>query len=171
MKDVILLYKDCCIYEIVNTCYYLKYSGADVIFAALDTKPVKTMEGFSINADCLLNEIDLSGVRSLIIPGGDVKNIRNCAVKDFIRKEFSEGKLVAAICAAVDIADEAGILEGIASTHSTEKDCVTDCNVITARANAYIDFGIEIAKYLGLFSDENDLNETVDFWKYFKRMQ
>lgn len=170
-KDVVILYDGCCIYEIVNTNYYLSFTGADVVFAATENTTVKSMEGFSVNADCRLEEVDLSEVRSLIIPGGNVRNIRTEPVKDAIRKVFAEGGLVAAICAAVDVVEETGILNGLASTHSTEEDCVSNRNVITARANAYVDFGIEIAKYLGLFADEKDLRETVDFWKYFRRMQ
>jgi hypothetical protein len=48
-------------------------------------------------------------------------------------------------------------------------DCISDQNVITARANAYVDFTIEVAKELNLFVDERDLLETIDFWKYHKR--
>ena len=40
----------------------------------------------------------------------------------------------------------------------------------TARANAYVDFAIETTKELGLFDDEEDLQETIDFWKYHKMM-
>ncbi|NLA12853.1 MAG: hypothetical protein GX867_01220 [Tissierellia bacterium] len=38
----------------------------------------------------------------------------------------------------------------------------------TARANAYVDFAIEVAKKLNLFQDEADLAETVVFWKELK---
>ncbi|MCI9633223.1 MAG: hypothetical protein HFH18_08280, partial [Ruminococcus sp.] len=44
-----------------------------------------------------------------------------------------------------------------------------DRHVITARANAYVDFAVETAKELDLFEDEADLRETIDFWKYHKR--
>ena len=171
MKDVVILYNDCCVYEIANTNYYLRYSGADVVFAGLEAGPVRSMEGYSLNTDVTLDTLDLSEVRSLILPGGSVQNIRTEALRQAVQRVYAEGKLVAAICAAVDIIDEAGILENVRSTHITDADYVRDKNVITARANAYVDFGIEIAKYLDLFSDEADLNETVAFWKYFKRLQ
>lgn len=41
--------------------------------------------------------------------------------------------------------------------------------MITARANAYVDFAIEVARKLDLFDSEEDLRETIDFWKKFKR--
>lgn len=171
MKDIVILYDSCCIYEIMNTNYYLNYSGAQVDFVGLEKGPIRSMEGFSVNVDYSLDEIDFSDVRSLIIPGGNKTVLGTEKVKSAIRRVFSDGKLVAAICAAVDVTEDSGILAGIRSTHSTNEDCLCDKNVITARANAYVDFGIEVAKYLGLFADEADLRETVDFWKNFKRMQ
>ena len=71
----------------------------------------------------------------------------------------------------MDLLDEAGILCDVKSTHSTDLDIVSDKNVITARANAYVDFAVEVAKKLDLFADEADLQETIDFWKYHKRME
>lgn len=171
MKDVVILYDSCCLYEIVSTNYYLQFSGAEVVFAGLGKRPVRTKEGFSVNVDCCLEEVDFSDVRSLILPGGNKAVLGTDAVKAAIQTVYSAGKLVAAICSAVDVLEDAGILADVRSTHSTDDDCVCDKNVITARANAYVDFGIEAAKYLDLFSDEADLRETVDFWKYFKRMQ
>ena len=77
--------------------------------------------------------------------------------------------LVAGICAGVDILEKAGLLESIRSSHQEEYDCVLDRNILTARANAYVDFAIEAAKALDLFEDEADLLETIAFWKEFKR--
>lgn len=57
------------------------------------------------------------------------------------------------------------------STHSMDEDLVSDKNVITAIANAYVDFAIEVAKKLNLFTGEEDLQETIDFWKHYKRVQ
>lgn len=43
--------------------------------------------------------------------------------------------------------------------------------VITSRANGYADFAIEVAKKMNLFTSERDLEETIAFWKEYKRMQ
>lgn len=51
-----------------------------------------------------------------------------------------------------------------------EKDIVRDKHIITARANAYVDFAIEAGKELELFEDEADLQETIDFWKLHQRV-
>jgi len=79
------------------------------------------------------------------------------------------GALVAGICAGVDVLDKAGLLKNIRSTKSGDFDCIRDGNIVTARANAYVDFAIEAAKALDLFEDEADLQETIAFWREFKR--
>lgn len=43
--------------------------------------------------------------------------------------------------------------------------------VITARANGYVDFAIEVAKKMNLFENEDDLKETIAFWRDYQRMQ
>ena len=48
---------------------------------------------------------------------------------------------------------------------------VSDRNVTTARANAYVDFAIEVAKKLNLFESEEDVQGTIDFWKHYHRVQ
>ena len=65
----------------------------------------------------------------------------------------------------IQFLEMAGVLEGAASPHSRPEDLVADGPVITARANAYVDFAIAVAKALALFADERDLAETLAFWK------
>ena len=77
--------------------------------------------------------------------------------------------LIGGICAGVDLLEHAGVLDGRKSIRSEDLDVVNDRHVITARANAYVDFAVETAKELDLFEDEADLQETIDFWKYHKR--
>ena len=82
-----------------------------------------------------------------------------------------KGGLIAGICAGVDVLDHAGVLEGIVSTHSDDLDVAVDDNVITSRANGYVDFAIEVAKKMDLFEDEADLQETIMFWREHKDIQ
>jgi transcriptional regulator GlxA family with amidase domain len=117
-----------------------------------------------------VDEVDISKAISIILTGGNIKNIRSEKVTRILQEAKESKVLIGAICAGVDILDEAGILDGIASTHSTDLDAVTDQNIITARSNAYVDFAIEVAKKQELFEDEADLQETIRFWKYHNRM-
>ena len=79
--------------------------------------------------------------------------------------------MIVGICAGVDVSEHAGILHDVKSTHSTDADCAMGKNVVTARANAYVDFALTVAKALGLFVSEDDLRETINFWNYYQRMQ
>ena len=171
MKDVFLVYDTSCFYEIIILNYFMNFSGCDVILCSLDGAPIRTMEGYSVNVDMPLEEVNLSEVRSFVVPGGKIANVNSEAVRKILAELKSRNVLIAGICAGVDLLDDAGILRDIRSTHSTEEDVVKDGNVITSRANGYVDFAIEVAKKLGLFKDETDLAETIDFWKNYKRMQ
>ncbi len=171
MKDVFLIYNESCFYEIVILNYFLNFSRCEMFFCSLDGKPIRAMEGFSVNADMPLADLDKEQIRSFIIPGGSISEIDNADVKAYLQDLKERDVLIAAICAGVDILDKAGILSDVRSTHSCNEDLVNDKNVITARANAYVDFAIEVAEKLGLFVSKEDLQETISFWKYYKRVQ
>ena len=87
------------------------------------------------------------------------------------QKDSNESGIIAGICAGVDVLDHASILDGIASTHSTDLNVVSADRVITSRANGYVDFAIEVAKEMHLFKDEADLEETIAFWRNHQRME
>ncbi len=171
-KDVFLIYDTSCFYEIVILNYFLQVTQGDVVFCSPDGKSIRTMEGYSVNIDMALSDVDMDNVRSFVVTGGDISAINNEAVWNKLKRLKEKNVLIAGICAGVDVLENAGILEGILSTHSeSDKEVVNDRRVITARANGYVDFAIEVAKELELFIDEDDLKETVDFWKYHKRME
>ena len=171
MKDVFLVYDKSCFYEIIILNYYLSFSKCDVVLCSLDGGPVRTMEGYSVNVDMALKDVAPAQVRSFVLPGGGIAAVDREEVWGFLRELRGRDVLIAGICAGVDVLDHAGVLEGRRSTHSTDLDIVNDRHVITARANAYVDFAIETAKELGLFASEADLEETIGFWKHYRRMQ
>lgn len=107
----------------------------------------------------------------LIVPGGDITPIDKEDVWNYLRLVNQNHGLIAGICAGVDVLEHAGLLDGIDSTHSTDLDVVVCDNIITARANGYVDFAIETAKKLNLFEDEADLQETIAFWREFQRVE
>ena len=57
MKDVFLVYNKCCFYEIVILNYFMNFSHFDMVFCTLDGKPIRAMEGFTVNADAPLNSL------------------------------------------------------------------------------------------------------------------
>lgn len=171
MKSVVLLYNTCCIYEIVILNYFLKYSGKNVEFVSIDGNAITSMEGYSINVSGILTNTNTKNIELMIIPGGNIKEIDNKIVWEYIKQIHSDNALIAGICAGVDVLDHSGVLDGIDSTHSTELDVVVTDKIITSRANGYVNFAIEIAKKMNLFKDDADLQETIAFWRDYKRMQ
>ena len=171
MKDVFLIYDGCCFYEIVTLSYFMRYAGCDLVFCAPERKPVRAMEGFTVQPDLSLEELNRDQIRSLIVPGGTVSAINRPEIHRLLRALRDQGALIAAICAGVDVLDDAGLLRDIRSTHSVDEDLVCEENVITARANAHVDFAIKTAEALDLFSSREDLEETIAFWRDRKRMQ
>lgn len=170
VKDIILLFDTACIYEIAILNYFLRYTESEVLFCSIDGETITSTEGYSMNVGTKLSEINPSNVRSIIVPGGDVSSIMNDEVYNFLRDMKEKGKVIAGICAGVNVLDAAGVLRDVRSTHSTESDVARDKHIITARANGYVDFAIEVGKELELFEDEADLQETIDFWKFHKRL-
>lgn len=171
MKSVVLLYNTCCIYEIVILNYFLKYSGKNVEFVSIDGNAITSMEGYSINVSGIMTNTNTKNIELMIIPGGNIKEIDNKIVWEYIKQIHSDNALIAGICAGVDVLDHSGVLDGIDSTHSTELDVVVTDKIITSRANGYVNFAIEIAKKMNLFKDDADLQETIAFWRDYKRIQ
>lgn len=171
METVVILYNTCCIYEIIILNYFLKFTNKNVIFVSVDGKTITSMEGYSMNVSGKLTDIDVTKVELMVVPGGNIKEIDNALVYGYMRNVMANKGIIAGICAGVDVLEHAGILEGIDSTYSTELDVAITDHVITARANGYVDFAIEVAKKMNLFEDEHDSEETIAFWREFKRVQ
>lgn len=170
MQNIFLVYDNCCFYEIVILSYFMKFTGQKTVLCSLDGKAIDCMEGYSVNVDMSLKDVNIDETKCFIITGGDISNINNEEVHNLIINLANKDVLISAICAGVDVLDAAGVLKNVESTHSEDTDISNDKNIITARANYYVDFAVEVAKKLNLFKDEADLQETISFWKYHKRM-
>ncbi len=168
MKSVILLYNTSCIFEIVTLNYFLNFAERDVIFASIDGKSIMATEGYSINVSKSVEDIMSMEIELLVVPGGDVAEIDKPSVYKLIKNVNKQGGIVAGICAGVDVLKNAGVLEQVKSINSMDKDVVLDKNIITSRANSHIDFAIEVAKKMNIFENEDDVKETIEFWKEHK---
>ncbi len=169
MKTGIILYDTSCIFEIVILNYFLKYNEKELVFISMDGKPIMATEGYSINVDKSISEISAEDFELIVVPGGDISDVDNSEVHQFLNDAYNNRTVIAGICAGVDLLENSGLLNNVNSTKNTDLDLVDDKNIITARANVYIDFAIEVGKKMNLFKDDNDIKETVDFWKEFKR--
>ena len=171
MKDIFLVHNKSCFYEIVILNYFLMVTGKEMQFVSPDGKEITATEGYRIVPEEQLEHVDPKDVELLVIPGGDIEKIDTLEVWKYLKSVHDLGGRIAAICAGVDVVEHAGLLEGIESTLSGEKDVVTSDRITTSRANGYVDFAIEVAKQMELFEDEADLQETIAFWREFRRIE
>ena len=177
MTNYILIYDDCCFYEIVLLGYFMRYSNmgeqpCSYCMAVPAEGPhrdtIRTAEGFRVQADTYLEDIDPEEVTSFIIPGGDISRVRGEDLSAFLHRLNRDKSCICAICAGVDLLEEYGFLEGKNSIRTSQDLAVSDGLLVTARPNGYVDFAVEAGKAIGLFTDEADIAETLDFFKFHK---
>lgn len=138
------------------------------IVSVMPSKTVTSSRGVIVTADKQLDEIDFDDYDMLVLPGGikGTENLRNTAklTDAVVRFSQTEGKAVAAICAAPSIFSNLGLLEGKSATSNPgvwdmleakgallDKDSkvVTCGNIITSQAmGTSVPFGLAIVEYL-----------------------
>lgn len=181
MKTFVLTYDGFVQFEVVLTCLFMKRKG-EIVTVSLDGEQVVSFEGFKIQPHKSLKEIDVEEVDLFVIPGGNAKTIYNNSQLNEILSNLNEKKkIIAAICAGPVHLGKAGILNGkkfvtedfndfkgdFEGGTFVNQNVVIDDNIITAKPNGYVDFAIEIGKVMKIYNDENDLNGTIEFFKFF----
>ena len=86
MKDVFLLYDTSCFFEIVILNYFMSLTGCEIVYCSLDGQPIQATEGYSVNADMALKDVDPQQIRSFIVPGGDISAINTEEVRAYLRE-------------------------------------------------------------------------------------
>ena len=143
----------------------LRRAGVDVLTVGINGKTVYGSHKIGIAADITIEEMDLSRMDMIVLPGGlgGVASIRaNQLAMDAVRFAHENRKWVAAICAAPTILAELGITdgkfavcypgcEGEMGNARIEQDlaCMTDGYVITgASAGCAIPFALSLIQVL-----------------------
>lgn len=92
----------------------LRRAGVEVRLVSLGEPTVTSARGFTLAADCTLDETNVEEMEMLILPGGlgGVESIQmNLFAMAFIQKACERGCYVAAICAAPTILANLGVLD------------------------------------------------------------
>ncbi|MDR2340741.1 MAG: DJ-1/PfpI family protein [Puniceicoccales bacterium] len=149
--------------EAVTAVDILRRAGVTVIVAAIGNKSlVIGAHGIGVAADGMLENFDEKDFDALLIPGGaGVFALRKDEKMHQLIMAFSrDQKLIAAICAAPILLEEAKLLKGRKHTSHPcihgelseppqEKSVVQDGNLITANGpRAALDFAIAVAEHL-----------------------
>ncbi len=97
----------------------LRRAGLKVIMASImGRRDVKSSREILIHTDCLAESVNFAKTQMLVLPGGRV-GTENLSNSDLVRekcKEFTENKLIAALCAAPSILADIGLLKGKRAT-------------------------------------------------------
>ncbi len=101
--------------EAVTVVDILRRGGVDVVTASLAGPLVTGAHGMRIEADRILSEVLEEEYDAIILPGGGkgTENLMESEpLKERLRRQKDAGRLVAAICAAPMVLDEAGVITG-----------------------------------------------------------
>ena len=101
--------------EAITPIDLLRRAGVNVITVGLNGKTVYGGHGIGIETDITIDEMDISQMEMVILPGGlgGVASIRGCGkAMDAIRYAHEHQIYIGAICAAPTILAELGITDG-----------------------------------------------------------
>lgn len=102
--------------EVVAPVDVLRRGGVNVVLVSvMGRKEVASAFDIKVEADALVEEVDLSDYMMVVVPGGSVgvENLGKCdALAQDLRERMKTDRLVAAICAGPTILGNLGLLEG-----------------------------------------------------------
>ena len=143
----------------------LRRAGINVMTVGLNGKTVYGGQNIGVEADITIDEMDLTDLEMIILPGGlgGVTSARACQpALDALKFAWDNGKFVAAICAGPTVLADLGITDGKNATCypgceggmgsafvDSEAACVQDEKLITgASAGCAIPFGLMLVEAL-----------------------
>ena len=184
MKTYILIYEGFVQFEVILASYFMKTKG-EIITVGVDNNRVTSVEGFITIPHMTIANVDVNEVDLFIIPGGQPeKLLENTELHNLLIQLNNQNKAIGAICAAPIHLAKSGVLKGKKYTTTLpinefkefqgctylDENVVVDNNIITAKASGYVDFAIEIGKVMDIYENEEDLEETIRYFKYFNKM-
>ncbi|MFX1416910.1 MAG: DJ-1/PfpI family protein [Promethearchaeota archaeon] len=178
MRTYVLLYDGFVHFEIAPTLLLLK-EDTEIYPISVDEDTVTSYERLRVVADMEPKDVNPEEVDFLLIPGGDPRPYSDREdVNTLIREVQSRNVPIAAICGGPGFLAQANVIKGKRITHGyTEEDgnvvfkdsiivdesVVVDGNIITAQAQAFVEFAVEIKRQLGLFENEDEAAETLSW--------
>ena len=139
----------------------MRRAGVEVLTVGIGSKTVYGGHGIGVEADITLDEMDLTNLEMIVLPGGlgGVASIRaSKAAMDAVAFAAENGRYVAAICAGPTVLADLGITDGRkvtcylgceenmgAAEYIPNQACMQDGNVITGTsAGCATAFGLKL---------------------------
>ncbi|MBR4450945.1 MAG: DJ-1/PfpI family protein [Clostridia bacterium] len=167
--------------EAVASLDVIRRAGIDVRSVGVGSKHISGSHGISVNCDMDAEEATFTGLDGVILPGGMPGTLnleKSERVNEAVDFCFSNGKLVAAICAAPSVLGKKGLLKGksavcypgfeqyLEGADIPDKYVVTSGNVITARGmGSAVEFGLAIAAYFKGEAAAGELRDTLECFR------
>lgn len=159
----------------------LRRAGIEVVTVGVGSKLIHGAHGIDVSADISTDEaaemLESKKLDMVILPGGmpGTLNLKNdYIVNKFVDKAYSDGKFIAAICAAPSILGEKGLLRSVRATcfpgfeDSLEgaslaaESVVTDGRFITAKGmGVALEFGLALISALISPDKANEIRSAV----------
>lgn len=166
--------------ECLGVVDILRRGGIEVkLVSVTGERMVTGAHQITIQADALIEDVDVSKAELLFLPGGvpGTPNLAACETLCTWLKEFNaEGKGLAAICAAPSVLGQLGLLDGKRATCYPGFEAqltgaavvgdgvVTDGNVTTARGLGYaIDLGLELLKRMAGAEKAQAIKDAIQY--------
>ena len=151
--------------EAVTPLDLLRRAGVNILTVGIGGKTVTGSHKIRVEADITLDEMDLTDMEMIIIPGGmgGVASLRACpAALEALKFGWENGKYVAAICAGPTVLADLGITDGLKATCYPGQEqnmgsamvdsnvaCVVSGKLITgASAGCAVPFGLALVEVL-----------------------
>lgn len=164
MKTGIFMYRECALFEVVVSAYLMKTKG-DICIISDSAEDFRTFEGITIKPDYTLENCSADDIDLLIITGGEIEEIQKMELlKELVSDLNKRNKKIAGICSGRIFLEDMGLIS------KSEKEIFLEGNIIVSESNKYIDMAIEIGRLFNIYKNEEDLNETIDYFKHFRKM-
>lgn len=165
--------------EAIEPLDILRRGGVDIkTVSIMDTKTVKGAHGIDVNADILVNDINLDDMDMVILPGGGGYELLDASneVHAILNHAVAYNKYIAAICASPSIIGKKMFLSGKKATcypgfekycydaEMTDKKAVRDGLIITGKGpGAASDFGFMLLSILKDDATANKLRADMQY--------
>ncbi len=165
--------------EAITITDLLVRAGITVTTCGLDENPVKASRGITIIPDTSIDKVLNESFDLIVLPGGlpGADHLRdNQSLQTLIKKQASENKYLAAICAAPKALAEAGVLQGKKATgfpgvlDALQDNSITitgnaveiDGNIITSRGpGTAMDFALTLIELLKGKGKRDEVNQQL----------
>lgn len=173
-KVYLLVFNDLSDWETTYALWAIAKSGKfEIVTVGFSEEPVKSRCGLTILPDVSINDVKINETALFIVPGGDMWEQSFPETINLFRRLSESNVPMAAICGGTLEVVRAGLvtnklhtsndlsyIKTLVSDYEDEsfyvnKPAVTDGNLITANGLSPIEFGREIVKLLGIYSDED----------------